>query len=55
MINPFDPALNFVIVDSFVSPGRVRIEGGGIPYRWDKVQGYGLSGVALPVRKSTGT
>lgn len=46
-MNPRDPALNRVYVNGFGSPGRARISGAGIPYKWDVRQSYGRAGATV--------
>ncbi len=43
-INPRSSDLNYVVVNGVTSPGRATLTGVKIPYKWDELPGYGLSG-----------
>lgn len=46
-MNPRDSALNKVYVNGIANPGRARISGAGIPYKWDVRQAYGRAGATV--------
>ncbi len=50
MIDPKSPALNFVTVNGFPSPGKATITGAAIPWNYDVHPGYGLSGATTIFR-----
>ena len=50
MIRPNDPALNYVVVGGMRSPGRARLTGADVVYKWDVQEPYGMSGGATRFR-----
>lgn len=44
MIDPRDPALNYVVVNGVQSPGKAEITGADVQYVWDVKQAYGMTG-----------